>query len=69
MILDAVLLSVAKMAPTRKSSHGIAIFPEMRLATGEGINITHPTSGFEIWLTGTVDYGIIQYPMEYDNKG
>ena len=70
MILDAVLLAVAKLSPKRKSGHDVAIFPEMRLATGQGIFVSHPVSKYEVWLTGNVDYGIIQfYPAEHDNRG
>ena len=69
MILDAVLLAVAKLSPKRKSGYDVAIFPEMRLATGQGILVSHPVSKYEVWLTGNVDYGIIQYPAEHDNRG
>jgi hypothetical protein len=69
MILDAVLLAVAKLSPTRKSGHDVAIFPEMRLTTGKGICVSHPVSKYEVWLTGNIDYGIIQYPAEHDNRG
>jgi len=68
MILDAVLLAVAKLSPKRKSGHDVAIFPEMRLATEQGIFVSHPVSKYEVWLTGNVDYGIIQYPAEHDNR-
>jgi hypothetical protein len=40
----------------------------MRLATGDGIVISHPISKYEAWLTGKVDYGVIEYRLEYDNK-
>jgi hypothetical protein len=69
MILDAVLLSIAKISAMRQTSHAVAILPEMRLATGDGVMISHPVSKYEVWLTGNVDYGVIQYPVEFDNKG
>jgi len=68
MILDAVLLSVAKIAPKRKSGFDVVILPEMRLATGDGVQITNPLSKYEVWLTGNVDYGVMQYPIEDDNR-
>ena len=69
MILDAVLWAPAKLSPKRKSGHDVAIFPEMRLTTGHYVFVSHPVSKYEVWLTGSVDYVIIQYPAEHDNRG
>jgi hypothetical protein len=69
MILYAVLLAVAKLSPKRKSGHDVVIFPGMRVATDQGIYVSHPVSKYEVRLTGNVDYGIIQYPAEHDNCG
>jgi hypothetical protein len=69
MILDAVLLSIAKISGKRDARHAVAILPGMRLSTGEGVMISHPISKFEVWLTGNVDYGIVQYEASPANKG
>jgi hypothetical protein len=64
MILDAVLLSLAKIASSDETKMGIAILPEMRIAVGDGIQVINPVSQYEIWLTGNVDYAVIQYANE-----
>ncbi|GBE86761.1 hypothetical protein BKA93DRAFT_343182 [Sparassis latifolia] len=68
MILDAVLLSFAKIASQERPNQGVAILPEMRIATGEGVQIVNPVSQYELWLTGNVDYAVMQYLDEWDNK-
>jgi len=65
MVLDAVLLSIAKLSPSDK---GIAILPEWRLTSGEGVAIRNRTTQYEVSLTGSVDYGIIQYGQDDDDR-
>lgn len=67
MILDAIILAVAQICSAQKS--GIAILPEMRIAQGDGVQICHPISGYELWLNGNVDYAILEYEDVEDNKG
>jgi hypothetical protein len=69
MIIEAVLLSVAKLVSKRKPNYAVAIFPDMRLDKGEGIVVSNHLSGYGVRLTGTVDYGVILYPLGIDNKG
>jgi len=64
MILDAVLLSLAKIASSDETQLGVAILPEMRIAVGDGVQVINPVSQYEIWLTGNVDYAVIQYTDE-----
>ncbi|GLB44047.1 hypothetical protein LshimejAT787_1502310 [Lyophyllum shimeji] len=66
MILDAILLALAEIASTQKS--GVAILPEMRIAQGDGVQISHPVSGYELWLSGNVDYAVIEYDDVRDYK-
>jgi len=66
MILDAVLLALAEIASTQK--RGVAILPEMRIAQGDGVQISHPVSGYELWLSGNVDYAVIEYEDVRDYK-
>lgn len=54
MILDAILLALAEIASTQK--RGVAILPEMRIAQGDGVQVSNPVSGYELWLSGNVDY-------------
>lgn len=67
MILDAILLALAEIASTKKS--GVAILPEMRIAQGNGVQISHPVTGYELWLSGNVDYAVIEYDDVRDYKG
>ncbi|EED77110.1 predicted protein [Postia placenta Mad-698-R] len=46
----------------------VAILPKGRIAQGKGVQITHPTSGYELWLSGNVDYAVIEYEEDEDNK-
>lgn len=69
MILDAILLSVIKMFPYRKPDHEVAIMPDMRLGEENGVRIVNPASQYEMWLTGNVDYGVIQYRADEDIRG
>ncbi|KAF9811062.1 hypothetical protein IEO21_06691 [Rhodonia placenta] len=46
----------------------VAILPELRIAQGKGVQITHHTSGYELWLSGNVDYAVIEYEEDEDNK-
>ncbi|KAK7016123.1 hypothetical protein R3P38DRAFT_2995213 [Favolaschia claudopus] len=68
MLLDAVLLSIAKISSKRDPETSVAILPEMRLTSSEGTVITNPESKFQAWLTGNVDYGVIRYLDQDDNK-
>ena len=67
MILDAVLLALGKSS--LNYGRAVAIIPEMRIATGDGIQVRNPGNGYELWLTGDVDYAVIRYKDELDNKG
>jgi hypothetical protein len=67
MILDAILLALAEISSTEK--RGVAILPEMRIAQGDGVQISHPVSGYALWLSGNVDYVVIEYEDVRDYKG
>ena len=61
MILDAILLTVAEISADGEAKLPVAIFPEMRVATGDGVSIVNPTTKFQLWLTGNADYGLCTY--------
>jgi hypothetical protein len=67
MVLDAILLALAEVASGEQREVGI--LPEMRIAQGDGVQIAHSNSGFELWLSGNVDYAVIEYDNVGDNKG
>ncbi|PBK99156.1 hypothetical protein ARMGADRAFT_491963 [Armillaria gallica] len=64
MILDATLLTVAEVSVNGGAKLPVAIFPEMWVATGDGVLIKSLTTVFEICLTGTTDYGVCTYKDE-----
>jgi hypothetical protein len=69
MILDAVLLTVAEISSDGDAKLPVAILPDMRIATGDGIALRNPTTDFEMWFTGNVDYGLCTYEREDIRKG
>ncbi|KAJ7318293.1 hypothetical protein DFH08DRAFT_892323 [Mycena albidolilacea] len=68
MILDAVLLAVAEICSDGDAKLPVAILPEMRIASGDGILLKNPTTSFEMWFTGSVDYGVCTYENEDQRK-
>ncbi len=64
MVLDAVLLTVAEASVNGGAKLPVAIFPEVWVATGDGVLTKNLTIGFEVWLTGTTDYGVCTYKDE-----
>lgn len=64
MILDAILVSLAEIASLDKRS--VVISPEMRIPSENEVQITHPVSGFELHLSGRVDYAVIEIPNVED---
>ena len=67
MILDAILHALVKIASTQQRD--VAILPKMRISQGDGVQISHPVSGYELWLSGIVDYAVIEYENRMDYKG
>jgi len=41
----------------------------MRLAPTDGVQVINPLSGYEVWMSGGIDYAVIQYKDEGTNKG
>lgn len=66
MIIDAILLTLRKITSTQRTD--IAILPEMKITEDDGVRIVHPTSGHELWLNSSVDYAVVEYNLEMDNK-
>jgi hypothetical protein len=64
MILDAILLALAEIASTQQRD--VAILPGMRIAPGDGVQISNTVSGYELWLSGNVDYAVIEYDKVMD---
>ncbi|KAG7089921.1 hypothetical protein E1B28_011554 [Marasmius oreades] len=58
MVLDAVLLSLAAIASSQQRE--IVIFPEIRFAGYDKVQVSHPVTGYELSLRGSVDYTIIE---------
>jgi hypothetical protein len=68
MILDAILLTIADISLDAKEKLFVAILPEMQIASGDGVLVKNPVNQFEVWLTGSVDYGVCTYKQEA-NRG
>ncbi|KAJ7728184.1 hypothetical protein B0H14DRAFT_2480155 [Mycena olivaceomarginata] len=68
MILDAVLLAVAEICADGDAKLPVAILPEMRIASGDGILLKNPTTSLEMWFTGSVDYGVCTYENKDQRK-
>ena len=66
MILDAVLLTIADISFDAKEKLPVAIFPEMRVASGDGVLVQNAKSQSDVWFVGNVDYGICTYQDEGD---
>ena len=66
MILDAVLLTIADISLDAQEKLPVAIFPEMQIASGDGVLVKNDNNLFEVWLVGGVDYGICTYQYEGD---
>ena len=67
MILDAILLTVQKIASNQPRD--IAIIPEMNLGPADGVRISDPISGSGLRLTGKVDCVVIEYENVWESKG
>jgi hypothetical protein len=58
MILDVIRLSLArKFLQATK----LAILPKMRLGPTRGVSVINASTGYELHLTGSVDYCVIVY--------
>ena len=62
-ILDAVLLTIADISLDAKENFPVSIFPEMRIASGDGVLVRNTANQFEVWLTGNIDYGVLAYKL------
>ena len=62
--MDAILLALAEIT-SAQSDRKIALFTELKFAETQ---ISHPTSGYELQLTGNVDYAVLLYNDKGDLK-
>jgi hypothetical protein len=69
MILNAVLLSIGRIVHNTQPNMDVAILPELKIASDNGIQIKNPISGYELLLTGTIDCGVVQYKDKPGTKG
>jgi len=68
MILDAVLLTLGRIVHDAQPKLDVAILPETRIEpinwNLSGIHVKNPVSGYELLLTGTMDYAVLRYHDE-----
>ena len=68
MIFDAFLLTIADISLEAKVKLHVAIFPDMRITSGDGVLVKNVKNQFELWLVGDVDYGICTYEHEIERQ-
>ncbi|KAF5348893.1 hypothetical protein D9756_009824 [Leucocoprinus leucothites] len=61
MIFDTILITLAKITDKLYLGKKVAILPEMRIGPSDGIHVKNANTGFELCLTGNVDYGVLLY--------
>ena len=70
MVLDAVLLTLRSIVHHAEPKRSVAILPETRIGSPDcdlsGIQVKNPVSGYEIFLTGTMDYAVLRYKDGFD---
>ncbi|KAK7037851.1 hypothetical protein VNI00_010813 [Paramarasmius palmivorus] len=64
MVFEAILIALAVKGP----EDGVAIVPGLNLGQDEPMRIANPTSEYELWLSGKVDYAVMMYKTDEDNK-
>ena len=70
MVLHAVLLALGKSSLPNDGLGCAVAIPEMRIAIlGNGIRVRNSATGYELWLTGNIDYAAIRYEDELGDKG
>lgn len=67
IVLDAVLILVLKLFISRHCKRNVALLPEFTIASGAGVQIVNPKTQHKSWLTGSVDYAIVDFPKEDDS--
>jgi hypothetical protein len=69
MILDAILIALSDIVTTGHS--GVAILPEAKIAPGDGIPVVNSKTGYDLWLSGSADYAVLEYvdDHDHDDKG
>jgi len=72
MIFDAVLLTLRSIVHDAEPKRRVAILPETRIGSPDcdlsGIQVKNPVSGYELLLTGTMDYAVLRYKDCFDIK-
>ena len=67
MIINAVLWTVKRIVHNVQPKSNVAIIPEVKIDSENGIQINSPIFGYELWLTGTFDYAVVQYTDDEDS--
>ena len=64
MILDAILLTVARICVETGAKLPVAILPGVRVSAGDGTLIENRATGYQVWLTGNTDCGMCTYEID-----
>ena len=65
MILDSILLALRKVTTSSTQQRDVTIIPTMIMTTGrDDVPLSHPVPGYQLRLSGIIDYVIIDYGNE-----
>ncbi|KAF9474910.1 hypothetical protein BDN70DRAFT_814932 [Pholiota conissans] len=66
MVIDAIILFLARMTRGRKIRS--VVFPTMKPFPSIGVTLANPASGYEVQLTGELDYVVFNYKDARDHR-
>jgi len=69
MIINPVLLALRKIMREAMPELDVVIKEGMTIASGDGVQIENPLTGYKLTLIGDVDYAVIRFRDEPQKKG
>jgi len=69
MIIIPVLRAFLSIALDAMPELEVVIMPGMTIASGDGIQVENPISGYKLTLIGDIDYAVIRFRDEPQKKG
>lgn len=66
IIIDAMFMGLAEILSDGEMK--VAVVPEMRLHSSDGVLISNPTTGYELWLGGVIDYVVVRLTELYKRE-
>ncbi|KAN0128047.1 hypothetical protein V8E53_014148 [Lactarius tabidus] len=66
MILSAILLTLQDITLTQERD--VAITSKAQIGQDAGVHITHPDSGYELWLSGNINYAVTVIELKEEKE-